>query len=156
MGLVAFGRWAALKLVRQSQQPHFVALGVAIGVAVAFFPILGTHMLIIALFCTLLRASFIAALVGSMLANPWTIGPMWAASFHLGRRILGMTPGGEGAIEHLNALGWGAFVERFWELLNHIIMPTIVGGALIGGPLAVGVYVIVYWWLRQRRGKEAK
>lgn len=155
MGIMAFGRWAGLKLLRQVGRPHYVALGAAIGVMVAFFPVLGTHTLLIGFFCLLLGGSFLAGLVSSMLANPWTIGPMWAASFHLGRRILGMTPGSSHAIEHLNAMSWNGILGRITELMSHVILPTIVGGVVIGGPLAVLVYVLVYWRLRARRVRNA-
>lgn len=151
MGLKAFARWIWLKLVRQANQPHYVALGAALGVITAFFPILGTHLLLVAALCALLRASFVAGMLGTMVANPWTIGPMWAASFHLGRKILGMTPGSDHAIEHLNGMSWSVLMARLDILLDHVIMPTIVGGVVIGGPLAVLVYAVVYWRLRVRR-----
>lgn len=155
MGIVAFGRWMALKLLRQANRPHYVALGAALGVMTGFFPILGTHTLIMAGLCFSLRASFVAAMLGSMIANPWTIGPMWAASFHLGRKILGMGPGSAQAIDHLNGMGWGTILGRLDVLLGHVILPTVVGGIFLGGPLAVLVYVIVYWRLRRRRARSA-
>lgn len=156
IGLVAFGRWIFLKLLRQAHRPHFVALGLAIGVLVAFFPILGTHVILVVVLTTIFRASFISALLGTMLANPWTVGPMWALSFHLGRRMLGMTPGNEHAVEHLNRISWVGLWDRLYVLLDHVILPTVLGGLVIGGPVAVLIYVIVYWWLRKRRGKAAK
>lgn len=154
MGMRALARLMWLKLVRQAGRPHYVALGAALGIAVAFFPILGTHTILLIILCGLLGGSFVASMVSSsILSNPWVIGPVWAVSFHLGRKILGMGPGGEHAIEHLNRMSWGGIIERLDMVASHVLLPTIVGGAVIGGPLAVAVYGLVYWRLRRRRGK---
>ena len=157
MGMVAFFRWMWLKLLRQTNRPHYVALGAAFGIIVAFFPILGTHTVLLLVLCGVFGGSFVAAMVSSsLLSNPWALGPVWALSFHLGRKVLGMAPGGVHDIEHLNGLSWGAIVQKLDVLLSHVILPTIVGGMLIGGPLAAAVYGMVYWRLRVRRAKGAR
>ena len=156
MGIVAFLRWMMLMILRQANRPHYVALGAAFGIIVAFFPVLGTHTLLLLLLCGVFGGSFVAAMLSSsIISNPWVLGPVWAVSFHLGRRMLGMTPGSAHAVDHLNGMSWGVMVQRLDVLVSHVILPTILGGLLIGGPLAVAVYVLVYWRLRVRRGKGA-
>jgi uncharacterized protein (DUF2062 family) len=154
IGIVAFFRWMGLRLLRQTHKPHYVALGAAIGIMVAFWPIVGTHTALLLVLCSLLGGSFVAAFLTSMLANPWTIGPMWAASFHVGRKFLGMTPGSDRAVEHLNHMSWFELWQKLEGVVTHIIFPTVVGGLVIGGPVAFAVYLLVYWQLRVRRGKK--
>jgi uncharacterized protein len=154
MGLVAFGRWVMLKLLRQADRPHYVALGAAIGIMVAFFPIVGTHTVIIFVLCMLLRASFLAALASSMISNPWTVGPIWAGSFHLGHWLLGAQPSRGMTVEHLNTLSWQQLADHFVVLAEHVLIPTTVGGAVLSAPLAMLGYGCVYWWLRRSRVKD--
>ncbi len=155
MGIVAFGRLSLLKLFRQVNEPGYVARGAAIGVLTAFFPIVGTHTMILAGLSVVLRSSFVAGMLFSMLANPWTIGPMWAGSFHAGQWLLGKPPLSTEALTHMNGLGLHGIIQQLDSLLQNVIFPTVIGGAVIGGPLAVFVYVIVYWQLRRRRARTA-
>lgn len=151
MGLRAFGRWAMLKLLRQAHRPHYVALGTAMGVIVSFFPIPGTHTIILILLCAIFRGSIISAVLSSnILANPWTIVPMWVASFHYGRRLLGMPPGSEHAIERLGRISWLGLWQQLQVKVEYVIIPTIVGGWVIGVPLAIAIYILIYYWLRRR------
>ncbi|PZP38939.1 MAG: hypothetical protein DI585_05815 [Pseudomonas fluorescens] len=152
MGMVSFCRWLYLKLIRQSSQPYAVAMGLATGVMVSFFPVLGTHTVLVFLLTLLFRASFMAALVGTMLANPWTIGPMWAASFKLGKSILHIqsTTG----LSHLHSLSFTQLLAELPDMLAAVIIPTMVGGLVIGGPLAFLTYIVVYWRLRTHRAKH--
>lgn len=155
MGLRAFVRWLMLKLLRQADRPHYVALGVAIGVMVGFSPVIGTHTLLILAFCVVLRASFLAGLTGSMISNPWTVGPILAGSFKIGHWILGATPAQGLTVEHLNTLSWGQMADHFVLLAEHIIVPMIVGGLVLSAPIALIAYISVYWWLRCRRDRDA-
>ncbi len=153
MGLVAMGRWAVLKLVRQANQPHYVARGAALGIMVSFFPILGTHTLLIAFFGYLFSASFVAAMLTSMLANPWTLPFMWAGSHKVGAVLLGahmhhMEP------VHLDIFRPETFMQEIPDMLESVILPTMLGGFIVAMPLAALVYALVYWRLRVRRATQ--
>lgn len=153
MGLSAFLRWMWVGLLRQAGRPHYVALGFACGAWVSFFPILGTHILIVALLCWLLRGSFIAGLAGTMVGNPWTYGPIWASGYQLGADILHLPKGSAmGAFEDLH---WTTVREDFSELFSDVLLPTMVGGAILGLLMAVVCYFLVYWQVTLWRKRRA-
>lgn len=153
IGFVAMCRWAMLKLLRQANSPHYVARGAALGIVVSFFPILGTHTLLIAMLGYLFSASFVAAMLTSMLANPWTLPFMWAGSHKVGALVLGthmhpMPP------VHLDIFKPVTFVHEIPDMLESVILPTMLGGFLLAMPLALLVYAVVYWRLQARRAKQ--
>lgn len=155
MGLRRWLRWVALSLLRQAHKPHAVALGVAIGVWTAFFPILGTHMIIAAFFCWLLGANFLAAVLGTWFGNPWSYPLMWAFSHHLGRKLLGLPPVHH-AFHHPPVVDVAYLVQNLEVVTKQFLWPTAVGGALLGLPFAFAFYLIVLWQLqlwRRRRGR---
>ncbi len=153
MGLVATGRWALLKLLRQNQKPHYVARGAALGVMVSFFPILGTHTLLIGLLGYVFSASFIAAMLLSMLANPWTLPFMWASSYKVGVFMVGV-PMQAAAPVPLDIWQPETVLKDLPNMLETIVWPTMVGGFVLAMPLALMVYVLVYWRLQARRAKQ--
>jgi hypothetical protein len=155
MGMRAFLRWTWLGLLRQAGKPHYVAMGFACGVWTAFFPLLGTHILVVALLCWVLGASFVAALAGTMIGNPWTYGPIWASSFRLGAKILHLPKGTAHAALH--EMHWRTLGADFSTLFHDVIWPTLLGGMIIGLPVAVFFYFVVYWQItlwRERRTKR--
>jgi uncharacterized protein len=153
MGLVATGRWALLKLLRQTNKPHYVARGAALGVVVSFFPILGTHTLLIGVLGYVFSASFVAAMLFSMLANPWTLPFMWASSHKLGVVLVGAHAQVAAPVT-LDIWKPETLVQDIPNMLETILWPTMVGGFVIAMPLALFVYVLVYWRLQARRAKQ--
>jgi len=153
MGFVAMCRWAMLKLLRQASHPHYVARGAALGVMVSFFPILGTHTLLIAVLGYLFSASFVAAMLTSMLANPWTLPFMWAGSHKVGAVLLGSRLH-HGPPLHLDILHPSTFVQEVPDMLETVILPTMLGGFVIAIPLALLTYMVVFWRLRARRATQ--
>lgn len=152
MGIRAFVRWIVLGLRRDMDRPHYLALGVAFGVWTAFNPLIGTHMIIIGILCWIFRASFLAGLAGGLLANPWTLGPMWAMSFKIGHSLLGLPAGAARSTFH--SLHWSTLGHDFHALAHAVVWPTLIGGMILGIPVAAMFYVLVYWQvdsLKKRR-----
>ena len=88
----SFGRSAQYfqkRVLRLPGSPHAIALGVAIGVAVAFTPFFGFHTVIAIGFAFLLGGNLVAAALGSAVANPLTVGFILASTYKLGHIILG-------------------------------------------------------------------
>ncbi len=63
-------RYIWLRITRLSDSTHSIALGLSIGVMVAFNPLIGTHFVQCIFFAYLLRANILCALVGVMFGNP--------------------------------------------------------------------------------------
>jgi hypothetical protein len=148
MGPRAFVRWLLLGLRRQAERPHYVALGFACGVWTAFFPLLGTHLVVLALLCWVLRASVIAGLAGTVVGNPWTYGLIWASSYRMGRWLLHIPPGQGRATDALHDLHWHTLLHDISLVGHDVIWPTMLGGMVLGLPVAALFYGLVYWQVR--------
>lgn len=77
-------KYAKLRVTRLADSTPKIALGLAIGVGVSFSPFIGTHLIQAAIIAFILRANIIAALIGTIIGNPWTFPFMWWAATELG------------------------------------------------------------------------
>lgn len=141
MGLRRSLRYMKLKLVRLSASPYAVAAGVATGVAVAWTPFLGIHILIAMMIGFVLRANLVAAALGTTFANPLTFPLIWASTWELGHFILGRN-GGEVAARV-------DFVEifahmNFLQLWKPVLEPMTIGSLIPAAISAVVTYAVVY------------
>lgn len=130
-------RWQALYQRFKSLQgdPHYVAMGVAIGVFVALTPTIPLHTAIALGLAFLLRASKPAAAIAVWISNPVTIPFFYYASFKLGTLILGHEVplhGHHPTVSQLLKMGWD------------VTIATIVGGALMGIIPAMAAYVLTF------------
>lgn len=84
-------RWRILllDLLGREECPERVAVAIALGVGIGFSPFLGFHIWIALGLALLLRLNKIDAALGQFAGNPWTLPPVYALGFRLGRRILG-------------------------------------------------------------------
>lgn len=159
MGIRAWLKWVGLTLVRQAEDAHSVALGVAIGVFVCFIPILGTHTVIAFVLCLLTGGSFLAALAGTLLGNPWTYGVMWWGSYELGYRILGAAGLAGPRVNIHKLLEGNVGLAALWadaeQLIEHVVIPALLGSVIIGVPTAACMYVLVLWQVRRWRQRRA-
>ena len=126
------------RVLRLAGSPHAIALGVAIGVAVAFTPFLGFHILIALPIAYLIGGNLVAAALGTAFANPLTIPFIWAGSYRLGRffvcgptrfRLGGDVPAG--------------FAARSFHAAWPVFKPMIVGSIPLGIIAGIIAYFIV-------------
>ena len=83
-------RFFLYRVLRADDTPHRLALGAAIGVAVAFTPALGFHMIIAVLLARLCRANARIAIPFVWISNPLTLVPIYLPAYWLGHRILSL------------------------------------------------------------------
>jgi uncharacterized protein len=136
-------------LVHVDESPGRVALAFAIGVWIAFFPILGIHTGLALAIAFLFRLSRVAILTGAWINNPWTLGPMYMAGTVLGCSILGVST------EGLEEIDWSlhgrAFYVALLESLRPYVLPFIVGNTILGLGCAVLAYFLLRTILERRR-----
>ena len=117
-------------LVRVEDSPTRVALAFAIGLFIAFFPILGIHTGMAIGIALALRLNKVAVLVGAWTNNPWTLAPMYTAGTLVGCFVLGVSP------SSLAEVDWSLHGRAFYESLvagfRPLLMPFIVGNLLLG------------------------
>jgi uncharacterized protein (DUF2062 family) len=151
-------RYMVHRFVRLRDNPHALALGLAIGVFVTFQPILGFQMLLSGALAWMLGASVAAALIGTFVGCPLTWPLMWLASYHLGAVLLGypqaVTVGdlwaalsGLGAVaDTADAVGDAAA-----DLARQVFYPLAMGALPLGLLAAAAMYFIVRRGLELRR-----
>lgn len=141
-------------------RPRDIALGAAVGMFVAFTPLVGLQMLLAIALATVLRASRAAAIPPCWITNPLTFVPIYAFTYLVGtwfwpgparsdfRQRLAEVLGG------LEGIGFWDLADRVRLLMNvgwDFIGPMFVGGFIVGGLLALPTYGITLWIVRHAR-----
>ncbi|HEY3173732.1 MAG TPA: DUF2062 domain-containing protein, partial [Thermoanaerobaculia bacterium] len=121
---------------------------IALGIGVGFSPFLGVHFLIAIGLAFLFRLNRIDALLGQFVGNPWTLPPVYAAGYALGRKLLRFDR------RRVPDLPWDRLLHRdFWHAftgtafhprLACFLVGTVVLATLIG----LAAYVVVRAVLR--------
>lgn len=128
------------------KSPHCLALGLAIGVAMAFVPIPGLHPIAAILLAMAFRANIITAFVGSALGNPWLFGYIWVGTKHMGELLVGHFP--HAGDEYLNydqvfaslwesvlTFNFSALSAEQWDIWSSMLRGGLFEGLLFGGLL---------------------
>ena len=113
--------------------PHYVALGMAIGVFISVTPTIPFHTVIALALAFILRGSKAAAAIGVWFSNPITIPLFYKGSYDLGISILG------------NSAPFSTEYESILELLKlgaDVTIAMITGGVILGILPAIAAYFI--------------
>jgi len=158
------GLWARFKshILHPELSPSTVAWSFAIGLSIAWNPLLGLHTWMVILLCLIFRRlhrplMFLAAFIN----NPWTMVPMATASTLLGNTLLGR--GCHLSLKGIrwHQIGWRSFVtlDGFWEtyrMIEPILAPYLLGGVIFSLlALPVGYFVMKRLAERLRRSHPA-
>lgn len=153
MGWLRFISYVRLRIIRLSDTTKTIAASLAIGAAISFSPIIGTHLIQAGLIAFILRLNVGAALLGTLIGNPWTFPFMWWAAISLGSAVFGVF-----GLPAETALPEAMNFSVFWDLTTHepmrIVLPWLVGGyllALVTWPI---FYVVFYHMVKA--GKLAR
>jgi len=132
-----------LHMVGGDDPPEVVAASFAVGVAIAFTPLLGFHWIMALLFAFLLKLNKVDVLLGTLVVNPLTLGPVSALAIWVGRVLL------RARREAIHHLPWGDLFKRtFWTQAGPAVktyaVSWIVGMfvlALVAGALTYFVLI---------------
>ena len=147
------------RLLHADDTPHSIALGTAIGMFVAWTPIVGPHIVAVLALAALLRVNKAAALGMVWISNPLTIVPMSLSGYMLGSHLLGgrysMHEFGRSIQAALSGSGaWWEHVRQWWDVITPVLVPLWAGCLLVGLVTAVLSYVLVFYGVtafRRRR-----
>jgi len=120
------------KLLQLKDRPDETARGLAIGVFIGFLPIIGFQVIVAVTISLFVRASKVAAAVGTHVTNPWTTLPILVLDYYVGCLVLGR----HACLPQLN-------FSSFHSLLTcgkDILVPMFVGGVLLGALCSVLSY----------------
>ena len=126
-------RYVFLRLVRVGGDPVHIGLGFAVGVFLGIFPTFGVGTPLALLIASLLRWNRIAAVLGSMVMNPFTTPFFWTLSGSLGAAIFHVD-----AKKVLQSVGNG---ERM-KSLSEAALIYLTGNTLIALAGAVVSYFV--------------
>jgi uncharacterized protein (DUF2062 family) len=149
------GTYVVKRVTRLSGTPHSIAAGAACGVAISFTPFMGFHLLGAFLLCLVVRGNYLAAVVGTLVGNPWTLPFILLASYQLGHALLG---GPTAPIESFQNWTLGSFFAK----LGAVFWPMAVGSLPLGLAAGLATYfalvrvVTAYQEARVRRRQRRR
>ncbi len=131
---------AYIRLFKLSGHPREIALGFALGILVGMTPLMGIQMTIAAFLASLLGWNPISAAMGVWITNPVTAPAVYGVTYLLGANVLQRLTN----IYFPPRLYWRDMM-KILHASPQIFLALFVGGMLIGVPLAILSYYVVYF-----------
>src|SRR3972149_5010147 len=132
------------RILRTADPPNRLARGVAIGIFIAWLPLIGLQMMLVLALSFVLRANKLVGLPIVWISNIFTIGPIYYPSYLLGSAILKSQTISINDFERRvgevfsSSLPWTGQLREFVSVLfGEILYPTFIGSLIIGFILAL-------------------
>jgi len=133
--------------------PERIALAFAVGVFLAFSPLLGLHTVLGIAIAFIFGLNRVAVLLGVFVNNPWTLVPIYTAGAYLGELLVDLPPA-----PGYPDFGWSRlWTARYWvDLAAHwrLLVPVALGSTVLAVLVALLSYPLALYVLRQRRGGD--
>ena len=114
---------------------YAISAGFACGSMVSFTPLIGFHFVLAVMFAYLLRANYIAALIGTIVGNPISFPFIWGLIYKVGAFIVDKPE------DNLRPnINFEIIINQTYD----IFIPMLVGGAVLAIPIWVITYFITY------------
>ena len=135
-------------LLGREESPDRVAAAIALGVGVGFSPFMGIHFVLAIGLAFLFKLNKVDAALGQFVGNPWTLPPVFAAGYALGRVLLRYDR------TEVPNLPWDRLLHRdFWHAftgptLRPRLASFLVGTLVLATLIGLAAYLLVRWALR--------
>ena len=130
-----FFSYYKFKLARLPASSYAISAGFACGSMVSFTPLIGFHFVLAVMFAYLLRANYIAALIGTIVGNPISFPFIWGLIYKVGAFIVDKPE------DNLRPnINFEIIINQTYD----IFIPMLVGGAVLALPIWVITYFITY------------
>jgi uncharacterized protein len=149
------GTYVVKRVTRLSGTPHSIAAGAACGVAVSVTPFIGFHLISAFLLCFVVRGNYLAAAIGTLVGNPWTLPFILLASYQVGHALLGGPAAPVESFQH-----WD--LATFFDQLEAVFWPMALGSLPLGLFAGLAAYfplvriVAAYQEARARRRQSRR
>jgi uncharacterized protein (DUF2062 family) len=135
------------RLFASTRSPHFIASGMALGLFIGMTPFFGLHVVAALILATFLKMSKIAAVIGVNITNAFTAPLIYPLNYWVGTRLVGSS----------HAVDWPAAfsVSEMLNFLRYsplIVRDMVIGGTVLGLPLAFLGYGLILWGVKRYRG----
>ena len=131
-----------IRFSKKGLSPQEIALAIAVGMFIAFIPVMGTHTLTAFALAYILRLNTLIVILGSQISNPLSYPFQLFISAEVGNLILK-----------------GTFLEITFSsdisYLDHYILPIIVGSLVLGFIVSIVSYVLIKKILNKRHRLSA-
>ena len=138
-------RYIYLSLSRLREDPHELALGMALGIFAGMLPITPLHTVVAVALALAFRASKITAAVGVWICNPITIYPVYKYAYDLGSLILGFDRNAKLLSPVIETIRNEEFLHMITAILStggKVAAAFLMGGLTLGIISAVPSYFI--------------
>lgn len=140
------------RLIRLPHSTRDIAMGLSAGVVISWTPTLSLQLLQCYIFCKIVRANFLASVLGSLIGNPWTFPIFFWISYLVGDFFLSTT----GLGSFINIISGGAVIpdDHGSGMLGFI--PMLIGGyimAILTFPIC---YYIFFYLIEGARAAKIK
>ena len=139
---------ALIRALKEHDNPHGIALGVAIGSFIGILPLYGLHTILclIALFL-IRRANKLAILLGTNISLPPTIATITWTAYDIGRLLL--------FNKHYPPLSWEYLRNFKISKGTEFFYPLFIGSVVLGLLVAAVLYLITWAIANHLRKKHA-
>lgn len=139
------------RIGRMPGTSYSIAAGFACGAAASFTPFVGLHFVLAGFCAWLIRANVMAAVIGTVLGNPWTFPFIWTLIFNLGMWV-GAAGRGASASELDFSRIFSSSMDAMltfdlaylFETAWPVLWPMFIGGI----PAFIIVWIVFYFPLR--------
>lgn len=141
------------RLFALNDTPERIARAFALGVFLAFSPLIGLHLLLGVLFAVFFGLNRFALFLGLLINNPWTLIPIYAAGTYLGSLLIGFPTLPALPSFEVHTI-WSS---EFWVQIAghwHILKPMMLGSTILSIFLAVFSYIAAYYLIKQYRIRQ--
>lgn len=145
-------RQAVRRLLNLNDPPERTALAFAVGVFIGFSPLLGLHTIIVALVAFIWHCNKVAIFTGAYVNNPWTLAPIIALSWAIGRRFISAP---ESSLPEFSLSAIITF--SFWQALSaqwQQLLPFAIGATVLSVLFAALSYPLMLYVLRAYRRRQ--
>ena len=147
-------RRAFRSLLNLDDPPERTAMAFAIGTFIGFSPLLGLHTIIAAIIAAIWRLNKVALFTGVYISNPWTVAPVIAVSWAIGRWFVETPP------IILPQFTFGALWSAvFWQQIAgqwRQLLPFAIGATLLAALCSLVSYPLMLYVLRSYRRKQTR
>ncbi len=141
------------RLLAADDTPERIAFAFAVGVFLAFSPLLGLHTFLGLSLAFMFGLNRVAVLIGVFVNNPWTLVPIYGAAAYVGGLMIGFP-----ATASLPDFGWHQlWHSAFWLQLAgqwRVLKPLMLGSFVLSTCAATLSYPLALYLIS--RGKAQK
>jgi len=152
-------RFIKFRILHVNDSPHAIALGIALGLMVAYLPPVGFHIILLIPLTVILRANKFVAFTAVWISNPLTFVAIYYPGYLIGRAVTVCFQPQQPLDPHqisamfAKSLSFdyiiaNLFTSRFWtqlgSLLTQIGLELTIGGIILGAAIAAMAYFTTY------------